>query len=232
MKSLCCSLLAVLLAALPAVAFVQTAPPPPAAIAAGVVAARQKSDSLLRQYTWNSRVDVLKAGTVQETKIEQVNVLPGGQLQYVVLNDAKAPLPVGFLRRIGAENERKQMDTYLHGLHELVGKYTLPGSATIGGFLGGAMISTGTAPDGTTTLTTTGAGVVVPGDSLTYTFDAKTFAALRVDFSTTYNGDAVTVTTTFRTLPNGLTYPQYSTVNSPAKQLVVQIHNYDYRPND
>lgn len=224
-----------LIATLFSIAFLATATAftqPGSNLASSIMAARAKSDGMLRQYNWNTRTDITKAGTVQETKIEQVSIGPSGQLQAVVLNDTKAPLPFGFLRKITAENERKELDKYLQGLHQLVGSYTLSGPGAMSSFISNASITAGTSPEGTAVLTTTGSSVIVPGDTVSFTFNGTSYAARRIEVTTTFNGDAVTITTTFRTLPNGLTHPQYTTANVASKQLVVQIHNYDYTPND
>jgi hypothetical protein len=58
-----------------------------------------------------------------------------------------------------------------------------------------------------------------------------TFQTRRIQVSTTYQGDAVTVTATFTTVPSGLTYPQYVDVEVPDKQLSLLVQNYDYYPN-
>lgn len=45
---------------------------------------------------------------------------------------------------------------------------------------------------------------------------------------TTFQGDAVTVTATFKTLANGLNYPAYVQINIPDKGMSVLVQDYDY----
>jgi len=45
---------------------------------------------------------------------------------------------------------------------------------------------------------------------------------------TFFQGDEVTVTTTFKTLTSGLNYAAYIQMNIPDKNLSVLIQNYDY----
>jgi len=44
----------------------------------------------------------------------------------------------------------------------------------------------------------------------------------------TFQGDPVSLTATFKTLPTGLNHVAYAEVTVPAKQLSVQVQNLDY----
>jgi len=46
--------------------------------------------------------------------------------------------------------------------------------------------------------------------------------------NTFYQGDAVNLTATFKTLRSGPTHVNYAEVVVPGKQLNVQVHNFDY----
>ena len=97
--------------------------------AAQIAKARTANAALMKQYSWNSRVEVLDQGVVKDLRIELVNYGPMGQLQRNVLNDQSAPLPFGFLRRRIAENERAKVEEYLVGLRSLLEQYTLTADA-------------------------------------------------------------------------------------------------------
>jgi hypothetical protein len=47
---------------------------------------------------------------------------------------------------------------------------------------------------------------------------------------TTFEGDEIHFTATFITLRNGLTYMGYAEMLIPAKNMTLQIQNYDYTP--
>ena len=47
-----------------------------------------------------------------------------------------------------------------------------------------------------------------------------------------FQGDAVTLTATFKTLPGGLNHVAYAEVTVPAKQISVQVQNFDYNRNN
>jgi hypothetical protein len=58
--------------------------------------------------------------------------------------------------------------------------------------------------------------------------NAPTRQTRRMSIMTTFQGDDVTVTATFKSLASGLNYPAYIQLNVPDKNLTVLIQNYDY----
>jgi hypothetical protein len=188
--------------------------------------ARQANMTLLRNYTWNRRVEVLKNGNMVDQIISQENYLPNGQLQKVILNDEHAPLPGGFIRRMAAESKINDAKKYADGLKELFDQYTLPSAGAILNYL---MIAHTTGPDAYGSLITTGSNVVVTGDSLTMWVDAKTKKIRKITVTTTFQGDYVTVNAVFGIVPhNGPTYLQYAEITVPSKAVMVLVQNYNY----
>jgi hypothetical protein len=200
-------------------------------IANMIIQARQKNSAQLKQYTWTSRIELTQNGTVQDTRIYQVSYGPDGNLQQTLLNDQSAQLPRGFLRRAIAENKRQQTEQYISDLRGLVDQYTLPSAGAVINFISQASIQGGQAPDGSPIMQMNGSNVVNSGDTFSLAVNPTTFQTRRIQVNTTYQGDAVTVTATFATLPSGLTYPQYVDVEVPDKQLSLLVQNYDYFPN-
>jgi len=194
-------------------------------LANGIIAARQKNAALMKQYSWNCRSELSENGEAKDTRIDTVTWGPDGQPQHTVLNDQSNPLPGGFLRKRVAEKEREKMEEYLKSLRTFLHQYTLP---TAGQIIN--LISTTTipapGPDGS--LQIAGASVVVPGDTVSLSINAPTRQTRRMSIMTTFQGDSVTVTVTFKTLANGLNYPAYIQVNVPDKNLTLLIQNYDY----
>src|SRR5262245_39977482 len=68
--------------------------------------------TLMQQYSWASRTEVIDQGQVKDIRIDAGNYGPGGQVQRTIMNDQSAPRPFGFLRRRIAEIERKQVEQY------------------------------------------------------------------------------------------------------------------------
>jgi hypothetical protein len=190
-----------------------------------IIAARQKNAALLKQYSWNCRTEVSENGTPKDTRIDTVTWGPDGQPQHTLLNDQSNPLPRGFFRRRLAEKEREKMEDYLKQLRTFLHQYTLPSAGKIIDFISKTPI---TPPGPGGLLQLSGGSVVVPGDTVSISIDAPTRQTRRMTVMTTFQGDDVTVTATFKTLTNGLNYPAYIQVNVPDKNLTVLIQNYDY----
>jgi hypothetical protein len=194
-------------------------------LANSIVAARQKNAALMKQYSWNCRTEVSENGTPKDTRIDTVTFGPDGQPQHTVLTDQSNPLPRGFLRRRVAEKEREEMETYLKSLRTFLHQYTLPTAGAVINFISTTPIGA-PGPDGNLQLS--GAGVVVPTDTVSISVNAPTRQTRRMSIMSTFQGDEVTVTATFKTLASGLNYPAYLQLNVPDKNLTVLIQNYDY----
>jgi hypothetical protein len=207
----------------------QTALSSDANMAVQITEARKANDTLMHQYTWNSRTELIENGQIKDTRLELCNYLPDGQLQRSLLNDTGASLPRGFLRRAIAEDERKKLEEFLTGLRSFLDQYTLPSTGKILDFMTSA---TTIGPDANGLVEMTGHNVVTPGDTLSIWTNARTRKTQRVLVNGFYKGDIVTLTGTFNTLASGLNYMAFAEVTVPAKNMTLQVQNFDYqRPN-
>ena len=207
----------------------QSTPPAVTNMAVRVVEARKANAALMQQYSWTSRTEVIDRGQVKDLRLDAVNYGPGGQLQRSTMNDQSAPLPSGFLRRRVAEHERKKVEEYLSGLRGLLDQYTLPTAGKVQDFMNRA---TATGPDPSGLFEMAGHSVVVPGDTFSLWVDPATRHPRKIQVSTTFQGDPVSLTATFKTLPTGLNHVAYAEVTAPAKQMSVQVQNFDYNRNN
>jgi hypothetical protein len=194
-----------------------------------ITLAQKANAAKLKTYSWNCRTEFLDNGTVKDTRIDSVSCGPDGQLQRTLLNDASAPLPRGFLRKRIAEKEKGKVEKYLAGLSKLLDQYTLPSAGKVLDFVSQAKVS---APDANGLLQLTGSSVVVPGDSFTLTVTAATRQTRKMQITSYFEGDMVTVSATFTTLTSGLTHMQFGEVDVPGKGYTLQVHNYDYNGNN
>jgi hypothetical protein len=194
-------------------------------MAVRIMEARKANAALLRQYTWESRTELIVKGEVKDIRLDQVHYRPDGTLERIVLNNQGAPMPRGFLRKSIAANKRKEMEEYMTGLRGLLDQYTLPTTGKILDFISQATLS---GPDANGWMKMTGSSVVVPGDRLTIWVDPTTRQTRQVQVNTMYQGDPVELNATFRTIENGPTYPAFGEVDIPAKQLSVQVQNFNY----
>jgi len=219
----------IFLAGLIAVGLPQTAQAQDVSGAVKITEARKANAALMRQYTWTSRTEIMDQGQVKDTRIELVNYTPDGQLTRSLLNDQSAPLPRGFLRRSIAEDKKQEMEQYLKGLQGLLEQYTLPTTGKILDFMMSAQLA---GPDAGGLISMSGNNVVLPGDTLTMWIDLRTRHIRKVQVTTFYKEDVAQLTATFNTIPSGLNYVAYAEATVAAKQLSIQVQNFDYtRPN-
>ncbi len=194
-------------------------------LAVQITEARKANAALMRQYSWECRTELIDKGEVKDVRLERVTYGPDGTLQRIPLNNQGASLPRGFLRRSIAEDKKKQMEEYLTGLRSLLDQYTLPTAGKVLDFMNRAMV---VGPDANGLIMMTGSGVVLPGDRLTIWTDVATRQTRTIQVNTFFQGDAVELTATFKTLAGGPTYTALADVTVPAKQLSVQVQNFDY----
>jgi len=145
------------------------------------------------------------------------------------MNDESAPLPRGFIRRRIAEKERQKVEEYLSGLRAILEQYTLPTAGKMLDFLNQARTS---GPDASGQLEMTGNGVITPGDTFSVWTDAKTRQTRKIRAATVFQGDVVNLTATFKTLASGLNHVDFGEVMVSAKQLSLQVQNFNYNKNN
>jgi hypothetical protein len=190
-----------------------------------ITEARKANAKLMHQYSWHSRTELIVDGAVKDMRLEQVQYGPDDQLQRIIENEQGASLPFGFIRRAIAEKKQKEMETYLKGLRGLLDQYTLPSAGKVLDFMDKA--TTTLADDGRMILMS-GTSVVVPEDSLSIWTDASTRHTRKMQVNTFFQGDAVNLTATFKTLRSGMTHVDYAEVVVPGKNLSVQVQNFNY----
>lgn len=190
-----------------------------------IAAARKANAELMRKYTWHTRIELYMQGQIKDTRIELVSYGPDGKLQRTVLNDQHANMPIGFLRRAIAENEKQELETYLKGLQGMLEQYTLPTAGKVLDFMNQAQVM---GPNAGGEVEMTGHGVVIPGDTFSVWSDARSRQTRKVVVASTFQGDLVNLTATFQTLASKLTYVSFAEVTVPAKQIILKVQNYDF----
>jgi len=205
--------------ALPQAAWSQTAN------AYRLAAARQANQSLMKLYGWESRTQISVSGEVKDTRIDSVGYGPDGQLQRNIMSDQQAAVRGLFLRHLIAAVDKKELEQYLTGLRGVLEQYTLASAGAIQTFLDRAVAS---GPNSQGLYQMTGNNVVQPGDVYTLWFNPQTRKPTSLQVSTSFNGGPVTLNATFRTIgPDGLNYVEFANLDAPAKQVNVQVSNYN-----
>lgn len=210
-------------------------PPPPEANGgpgATIEAARRANTALMLQYSWDCRTELITDGKEKDVRIDSVQYGPDGSLQRTQVNNQTFNMPIGFFRRVAADNELKQMEAYLKGLHGLLDQYTMSSAGKISAFLSKASVQPVTAPDGTALLKLQGSGVVMPGDTMAIWASRQTHKMYKVEITTQYEGATARMTATYKTNKAGLNYVSLAQIDVPDKKVTLMVHNYDYVPND
>src|SRR5262245_25441869 len=199
-----------------------------AQVAAKVTAARQANAAAMQQYTWDQRTEVLEDGVVKDTRVEMVNWV-NGQYQKSLVSDQGPSLPRFGIRKRIAEAKQKEMKEYASGLKAQLQQYTLDSSPQLLAFYDKASVS---GPDASGLLALSGGSVVSAGDSMTVWINATTHKAAKAFIATNYQGSPVTMNATFNTLTTGLSYMNFADIQIPAKQLEIQVSNFNYNKNN
>jgi hypothetical protein len=199
-----------------------------AEVAGKVTAARQANAAAMQQYTWDQRTEVLEDGVVKDTRVEMVNWV-NGQYQKSLVSDQGPSLPRLGLRKRIAEAKQKEMKEYAAGLKSLLQQYTLDTSPQLLAFFNKAQVS---GPDATGLLALSGGSVVSPGDSMTLWVNSTTHKAAKAFIAKTYQGSPVTMNATFNVLATGLSYMNFADIQISAKQMEVQVSNFNFNRNN
>ncbi len=199
-----------------------------AGIAEKVTAARQANATAMQQYTWDQRTELLEDGTVKDTRVQMVNWVNGQYQKSLVSNEGPSLPRFGIRKRI-AEAKQKDMQEYLSALKAQLEQYTMGASPQLLGFFNKAQVS---GPDATGLIALSGGSVVSPGDSMTLWVNATTHKAAKAFIATTYQGNPVTMNATFNVLATGLSYMNFADIQIPAKQMEVQVSNFNYNRNN
>ena len=206
---------------------------PNAELAMKIVQGRKDNAAKMKNFTWNSRTELVRDGKTVDIRIDQVMYGPDGNLQRTLINNDSFTHPKGLLfRRIMEQNKKEELEKYLKGLRALLDEYTLPTAGKVVDFMAAANVQFTSGPDGSPLLKIEGNGVVKPGDTLAIWADGNTHQMRKVQITTNYEGGMANVTATYKTLGSGITVMNMAEVELPDKSMSLQIHNYDYEPND
>jgi hypothetical protein len=210
-----------------------TSQPPNEGLANKIAQARKANSTLMHQYMWESRTVFIMNGETKDTRIDKEQYGPDGQLQKTELNNESSSHPRGLLRKRIAEEKKQELEKYMGGLKKILEQYTLPTAGKMVDFLAGANVQFVQDPSGAPLLMMQGSNVIQPGDNLSVWADPTSYAFRKMQITTTdQDGDPVNVNCTFKTIPPGLTFMSMAEVDLPAKNITLQVHNYDYVAND
>ena len=176
-------------------------------------------------YTWDRRIEVTENEKVMDVMIENIEIEEDGKLQTKILNDESANLPKFFLAHKIAEDEKKKMEEYFSKLKDFLHDYSLHEKSKMVTFINNGSIDPSMEK---VNLIISGKNIIISGDRLIWWVNASDYQFSKISVQTTFEGDEVEFTATFKTLADDFNYIAFAEVAIPSKGLLLQIHNYDY----
>jgi hypothetical protein len=186
---------------------------------------RNVSFDLVRNYTWDSRTDVTREGKIMDILIEHLSYGPDGKIQRTITNNQEAKLPSSFLIHQVAEDMKTKLVTFMNDLHVFLEEYALEDQGKASVFFSKANIGS---PDKDGHILVSGEDVITKGDRLLWWIDTHNYTIAKASISTTFEGDQVEFTATYKYILPGVNYMAFAEVLVPAKSITVMLHCYDY----
>ena len=190
-----------------------------------IIQERKTCNELLPKYSWTSRTEVLKSREILNIMIERNQYDKEGKLIQKVLNEQGAKMPTAFLIKEIAEAEKENMEKFLFGLRDFLKKYSLQDIDQIKRFISAA---TWQVLDSTHEFVFNGRNVEEEGDQMIWKVDDIHYSTCKLEVFTNFQGEAVRFTATFNRLNDGMNYMNYVEAHIPAKNITLQIQNFDY----
>jgi hypothetical protein len=184
----------------------------------------QANGKLMHQYTWQMRVSLTYKGTAEAPQLYQMNWAPDGTLQKTLISAPPEEKKEHGVRKHVEESDIASLKAYLDSLVDLTKRYTTPSPGTMMNFYSAAVMTP--APGGG--VAATESGFLQPGDKATFTLDSSTHQPTSFAFSTTLEGDAVSGSVIYGSVPGGPNYASQTSVSVPSKQIALVLENFNY----
>lgn len=193
--------------------------------AAGIAAQLAKNQSELRQYVWQSRVEVEVGGDSQKVELYQVRYDFNGELERTRLGGEEADRrPRGTpLRRVVVARKQAQASEFLDAVQEHLRRYMSQTSMSRAFTTAFARVEDGR-------IRLRAEGVVSAGDTVEFVVAEATRKPVTMLIDTAVDGEQVRVTVDFKSLPAGPNYParQVLRTRTAGKALVITTENFNY----
>lgn len=203
------------------------------------VAANQAA---LKKYSWKETTQISMKGEVKKTEQKDCRYGPDGKVQKTPIAGSEPPKQEkeengrkgrrggGAVKEKVIENKVEDIKEYMQQVGALVHQYVPPDPAKIqAAVAAGKVAPTQGAEGGVTALTFS--DYAKAGDKLALGFDptAKKLRTYNVSSYLDKPDNAVTLTVSFDSLPDGTNYPKEILVDAKSKQIQVKINNTGYQ---
>lgn len=196
------------------------------------VAATIKANAeALKAFSYQQRMQLRLKGETKKVTLNQMSHDINGNLQKTLLSEqppAGAQPSGGRLKRRIVAKKTGEFKEMMDEIAALVKSYTELPPERLQASLKQATFSPGQG-DMAGSVQIVMRNVIQSGDSMTIWIDSTAMLYRRVLIATTYEGNPVTVTANYATLPSGHGYMAQAILNYPKKEVVVQIDNSNYQ---
>ena len=190
-----------------------------------VAAGMKSNQEALRNYAWQSRVNVEVAGEEKKVDLYQVRYNMSGELEKTRMGGEAAEQKKvrGPLRKKKAKSAKKDASEFAEELGDTIEAYLSPESVM-------KALSTAFARVDAGLLRLHSQDVVQKGDSVDFGMVETTKQLMTLTVTTTADGSPVEVELTFQRLDDGTDYPARSIVNTEfgGKKLNIVTENFSY----
>lgn len=188
----------------------------------------------LKQYNYLQKTEVFLKDDLRTTKLSRVHFdsVTGEKISEPIETPAAATQPdTGRRRMLGQIKERKieekkdEMKEYIERLTGLMSQYLPPNADRIKAAMPHALIT----PPADGVAKVTFPDYLKSGDKMILSLDPSTKNLNQVLVNSSLDDQPVSFQVNFNKLPDGTNYPSLTTINSPAKELRIQVSTSDYR---
>jgi azurin len=177
---------------------------------------------LLHQYTFKQRTEAIYKGEGKFVRVAQVHFAPDGKREMAVISQTGDEPATGVGHRI-VNAKRDEMKAYVDRITTLVESYLPPDPERLRSAMTGAEL--GASGD---LMLLTMKNYLKSGDSFSLAVDPGTRKLQRFELKTLLDKDPISVTADMKSIPNGPTYPGLTKVKAPAKELEIDISQFDF----
>ena len=196
-----------------------------------VAAAIKANAQALKAFSYQQRMQLQLKGETKKVTLNQMSHDINGNLQKTLLSEqppAGAQPSGGRLKRRIIAKKTGEFKEMMEEIAALVKSYTELPPERLHASLKQATFSPGQG-DMAGSAQIVMRNVIQNVDSMTIWIDSTAMLYRRVLIATTYEGNSVTVTANYATLPSGHSYMAEAILNYPKKEVVVQIDNSNYQ---
>jgi hypothetical protein len=181
-----------------------------------ILMAPRANATQVASWQWKQKTSVIRKSMPTGTKIDEVRVGAGGQLQRTTLVQPEE-------KRLGPIMARKAADikSTVQEVMLLASRYASPQEL-------GRAVGKGEVWEGQGTLRIQARSVVIPADEMQIVVNTASYLPTRADVKTHHEGSPVAITIDYEQLPNGPSVMRRMTVQIPDEAVVVNVDSYDF----